>query len=205
MMYTDISASREVRQVKLRRLYGFRCECTYCDLQDDRAVTHSDLSRARLRDWRHTNPGYLKWSIDLCRADDVVIKGHQEALELIEQEGMFGLQCLYMEEIMLCYAVLGDEALFRNWAQKLLNLCTIQDPDLAADLRQWLENPRSMKKWSWRKKQRIRERASGSPPCIRGTDRGLEMEVGRRRKIPGGPPPPSPELLFSTLFNPTEG
>jgi hypothetical protein len=157
MMYTDISAPREVRRERLRHLYGFDCECTCCSLPDDEAIAHSNLSRARLRDWRHTHPGYLKWSTDLCRADDVIIKSHQEALALIEQEEMYGLQCLYMEEIMMSYALLGEENLFRDWAQKLLNLCTIQDPDLMADLVKWLENPRSMKKWAWRKKQRLRK------------------------------------------------
>lgn len=157
MMYTDISASREVRREKLRRLYGFDCECTYCDLPDKKAVAHSDLSRAKLRDWPHINPGYLKWSTDLCRADDVIIKSHQEALALIEQEGMYALRCLYMEEIMLSYALLGEEAQFRDWAQKLLNLCAFQDPALAADVRTWLKNPRLMKKWAWRKKHRLRE------------------------------------------------
>ncbi|KAF8234362.1 SET domain-containing protein [Tricholoma matsutake] len=155
MMYTDISASREVRREKLRRLYGFDCECTYCDLPDKKAVAHSDLSRAKLRDWPHINPGYLKWSTDLCRADDVIIKSHQEALALIEQEGMYALRCLYMEEIMLSYALLGEEAQFRDWAQKLLNLCAFQDPALAADVRTWLKNPRLMKKWAWRKKHRL--------------------------------------------------
>jgi len=165
-MYTDISASREARQEKLRRLYGFDCRCTYCDLPDDKAIARGDLSRAKLRNWRHTNPGYLKWSTDLCRADDVIIKSHQEALDLIEQEGMYGLQCLYMEEIMLSYALLGDEAQFRDWAQKLSNLCTFQDPELAADLRKWLDNPMSMKKWAWRKKQRSRECGMPSFPHI---------------------------------------
>ena len=170
MMYTDISASREIRRQKLRRLYGFHCECAYCDLPDDQAVAHSDLSRAKLRDWRHTNPGYLKWSTDLCRADDVVIKSHQEALTLIEQEGMYGLQCLYMEEIMLSYALLGNEAQFRDWAQKLLDLCAFQDPDLAVDLRKWLQNPTMMKKWAWRKKQRMRERGLPLLHLICGID-----------------------------------
>jgi len=179
MMYTDISASREVRREKLRLLYGFHCECAYCDLPDDQAVAHSDRSRAKLCDWGHTNPGYLKWSTDLCRADDVVIKSHQEALALIEQEGVYGLQCLFMEEIMLSYALLGDEVQFRAWAQKLLNLCTYQDPELAVDLRKWLQNPRLMKKWAWRKKQR------------------MQMEGGRRRKLSM---PSSPEQFPLTLF-----
>jgi hypothetical protein len=197
MMYTDITASREVRRKKLRRLYGFDCECSYCDLPDDQAVVYSDISRAKLRDWGHTNPGYLKWSTDLCRADDVVIKSHQEALALIEQEGIHGLQCLYMEEITLSYALLGDEVQFRDWAQKLLNLCTHQDPILAADLRKWLENPKSMKKWAWRKKQRLRER--GIPHLhMELILSGLEMEGSSRRgRVPT---PPSPELSLSSML-----
>ena len=196
MMYTDITASREVRREKLRRLYGFHCECAYCDLPDDQAVAHSDLSRVKLRDWRHTNPGYLKWSTDLCRADDVVIKSHEEALTLIEQEGIYGLQCLYMEEIMLSYALLGDEAQFREWAQKLLNLCTYQDPDLVVDLRRWLQNPRSMKKWAWRKKQRTRKCGFSSSASVEPIISGLEMG-GRRRKVSKHS---SPERFSLTLF-----
>jgi hypothetical protein len=157
MIYTDVTAPREVRRAKLRRLYGFDCGCTYCDLPDEESILRSDIARAKLRDWRHTHPGYLKWSTDLCRADDVVIQSHQKALKLIEQEGMQGLQCLYLEEIVLSYAVLGEESEFRVWAERLLELCTVQDRDLTKDLEKWLANPKSMKKWAWRKKQRLRE------------------------------------------------
>ncbi|KAF9463577.1 hypothetical protein BDZ94DRAFT_1258594 [Collybia nuda] len=178
MIYTDVTASREVRRAKLKRLYGFDCGCTYCDLPDEESIVSSDAARAQLRDWGHTHPGYLKWSTDLCRADDVVIKSHQNALRLIEREGMQGLQCLYMEEIVLSYAILGEESEFRAWGERLLKLCTIQDRQLAEDLQKWLANPKSMKKWAWRKKQRMQ--TSGS----------------RRRCVV----PPSPDMLYLPLL-----
>lgn len=157
MIYTDVTASRKIRQEKLHRLYGFECTCPYCDLADDEAIARSDLARAELRDWRHTHPGFLKWSTDLCREDDTVIKSHQLALDIIEQEGMHGLQCTYFDGIALSYAMLGDEEQFSVWGKKVLAISAIQDPDRAAEYTRWLSDPRSMKKWGWRMKQRLRE------------------------------------------------
>ena len=200
MMYIDIVAPRDVRRKILRLDYGFTCECTYCDLPDE-AVAHSDLSRAKLREWYHTKPKYVKWSTDLCRADDLIIISHQEALALIEQEEMYGLQCLYIEEIMMSYALLGEEIQFRRWAQMLLTLCVYQNPKLTADLRRWLENPRSMKKWAWRKKQRLRECLMRNTLSFAPTElilRGLEMENrGRKREVSTSS---SPELLSLALL-----
>lgn len=155
MIYTDVTAARAERRDKLSRCYRFDCLCAYCDLPDEEAIARSDSARAELRDWRHTKPTFAKWSTDLCREDDAVILSHQKALELIEQEGMHGLQINHLEPIALSYAVLGDEEQFRVWAQRVIEMWTVPDPERAAEFSGWLANPQSMEKWGWRKKQRL--------------------------------------------------
>lgn len=116
----------------------------------------SDAARVALSDWMYTRPGYTKWAMDLCRADDAVVRSHSEALELIEQEGMQGMQNIFLEEIALCYAVLGDEVQFRRWAKRVVKACAAEDPQVAQDFRKWLDEPKKFKKWGWREKQRKR-------------------------------------------------
>ena len=121
-------------------------------------ITVSDNNRALLLKWIFTHPGYLKWSTDLCRPDDLVINAHLEALALIDKEGLQGLQNLFTEEIAMCYAILGEEVEFRRWGQRVVQLSRVEDPPLAAKFEEWLENPpKKFKKWAWRKKQRMRK------------------------------------------------
>jgi hypothetical protein len=181
MIYTDVTASRETRRTKLRSMYGFDCTCTYCDLINDDAIARSDLARAELRDWKYINPGFLNWSTDMCRSDDTIIKSHQRALELINQEGMHGLQCTYLDGIALSYAMLGDVEQFRVWGQRLVDVCVVQDPEHAAEYVRWLANPQSLKKWGWRTKQRLREFFASFKP-FEVNRLFLEASRGRRRR-----------------------
>ncbi|KAJ7747743.1 hypothetical protein B0H16DRAFT_916054 [Mycena metata] len=109
--YIDVLAPRADRRAQLAR-YGFTCMCAHCDLPDAAAVARSDAARTELRDWRHLHPRFLPWSLDACRADDTIIVSNRRALALIEQEGLYGMQVPFMEEIALSYAVMGDEARF---------------------------------------------------------------------------------------------
>ncbi|KAF8637560.1 hypothetical protein AX17_002746 [Amanita inopinata Kibby_2008] len=152
--YTDITAPRQTRRAKLKKSYGFWCNCQACRLEDEKDVEEGDLIREELHDWWFINPGYSKWWKDLCRADDAVIRSHERALELVEREGLHALQSAFAEEIALCYAVLGDEDLFRDWARRLVTLSRIQNPGLAAQFEVWMKHPASMKVWAWRRKQR---------------------------------------------------
>ena len=121
-------------------------------------VAASDNNRAQLVKWIFTHPGYLKWSTDLCRPDDLVIAAHLEALALIDKEGLQGLQNLFTEEIAMCYAILGDEVEFQRWGQRVVQLSRVEDPPLAAKFEGWLEDPpKNFKRWAWRKKQRMRK------------------------------------------------
>ncbi|KAJ6520729.1 hypothetical protein B0H19DRAFT_1270157 [Mycena capillaripes] len=151
--YIDVLAPRAERRAELAR-YGFECMCVHCDVPDAAAVGRSDAARAELRDWRSIHPRFLPWSTDLCRADDAIIVSNLRALALIEQEGLHGLQVPFIEEIALSYAVMGDEPRFREWAQKVVDLCVGQDPDRAAKFAGWMAEPRTYKRWGWRGKQR---------------------------------------------------
>jgi hypothetical protein len=97
--------------------------------------------------------------MDLCRSDDAVISSHMAALNLIEQEGMHGLQGLFLEEIALCYAVIGDEEQFKHWGQRFVERCQVEDEEMTREIKGWLETEdrQRWKKWAWRKKQRERE------------------------------------------------
>ncbi|PFH45594.1 hypothetical protein AMATHDRAFT_8946 [Amanita thiersii Skay4041] len=151
--YTDITAPRQTRRAKLEKSYGFLCHCQTCDQEDEEAVERSDLIREELHDWWFTNPGYTKWWKDLCRADDAIIKSHQRALELIERESLQALQVPFIEEIALCYAVLGEKENFRVWGKKVVDLSRIANPGFATQFERWTDNPESMKQWAWRRKQ----------------------------------------------------
>jgi hypothetical protein len=125
--------------------------CSHCDLPDEEAVTRSDATRAELRDWRQLHPRFLPWSTDICRTDDV---SNLSVLALIEQEGLHGMRVPFIEEIVLSFAVLGDEPRFREWAQQVVDFCAGQDPERAIKFAGWIAHPRSYKQWGWRAKQR---------------------------------------------------
>ena len=148
--YTDVTAPRQTRRAKLEKSYGFLCCCQGCL----REVGKSNLAREELHDWWFINPSYGKWWKDLCRSDDAVITSHKRALGLIEMEGLHALQGHFVEEIALCYAVLGDEDAFRTWGRRLIQISRIPAPQRASQFEIWVSNPRSMKRWAWREIQR---------------------------------------------------
>ncbi|KAJ7503121.1 hypothetical protein B0H11DRAFT_1712207 [Mycena galericulata] len=150
--YVDVLAPRAERRAQLAR-YGFVCACAHCDLPDEAAVARSDAARAELRAW-HSR--FLPWATDMRAADDAMITANRRALALIAQEGLHALQVPFLEEIALSYALLGDAAHFRDWAQRVVVLCAAQDPERGAEFRAWMENPRTFRLWGWRAKQRRR-------------------------------------------------
>lgn len=155
--YVDPSLPRSERIAHLQENYGFTCDCQWCNLPTTSSSLDSDATRAALRIRLLTHPSYPKWSTDLARADDVVLNSHFDALQLIEQEGMHGLQGIYLEEIALCYAILGDEDRFRMWAERLVRRCKVEDSKLANQFESYLDDVRRFKRWAWRKVQRKRE------------------------------------------------
>ncbi|KAF8161458.1 hypothetical protein B0H34DRAFT_380664 [Crassisporium funariophilum] len=187
--YVNPILPRATRVATLLKNYRFLCDCPWCcNVPSTSTTGHSEMTtpspdqsaqiavsdnnRALLGKWVFTHPGYLKWSTDLCRADDVVISAHTEALALIEKEGMQGLQNLFIEEIAMCYAILGDEIEFQRWGQKLLRLSKIEDPAMAAKFEDWLIDPvHKFKRWAWRKKQRMQR------PGRKRLDKGEDVEL----------------------------
>ncbi|KAF7296014.1 SET domain-containing protein [Mycena kentingensis (nom. inval.)] len=151
--YIDVLAPRAERRAQLAR-YDFTCMCPHCDLPSEEAAARSDAARKELRDWRHLHPRFEPWSEDLCRADDTIIVSSLRALDLIEQEGLYGMSVPFLEDIALSYALLGDEVQFRVWAEKVVLLCAGQDPKRADKFGRLLEDPRRYKRWGWRAKQR---------------------------------------------------
>ncbi|KDR68442.1 hypothetical protein GALMADRAFT_257170 [Galerina marginata CBS 339.88] len=168
--YINPALPRETRISILQKNYRFTCDCPWCNIRqslDPRVkqsdftldeltqIATSDANRAQLGTWIFTHPGYKKWSTDLARTDDVVISSHIEALALIEKEGMQGLQNLFIEEIAMCYSMLGDIGAFREWGKRVVTLNQVEDPALARKFEEWLVDPeKGIKKWAWRKRQR---------------------------------------------------
>ncbi len=166
IFYTDVTQPRDVRWAELERNHRFVCTCPHCspttsgtsseELAD--LVKGSDETRHQLRHWLSTHPSYLKWSTDLCRADDTVASSHRIALSLIEKENLHFLQHIFLEELALCYAILGEEEEFRFWAQEFVMRCGIEDPQRAKEFEVWLKEPRKFRKWGWiRKQKNLRE------------------------------------------------
>lgn len=167
IFYTDITQPRDIRRAELERNHRFLCTCSHClptftspsspSLEDEGSkalITEGDKTRHELRHWLSTHPSYPKWSTDLCRADDTVTSSHRLALSLIEKENLHFLQHVFLEELALCYAILGDEDEFRFWAGEFIQKCAIEDPARAREFEIWLREPRKYKKWAWRQKQR---------------------------------------------------
>jgi hypothetical protein len=165
--YTDVTQPRDVRRAELNRNHRFLCTCPHCiptttsspsSLEEGEvshaSINESDENRYQLRNWLATHPTYLKWSTDLCRADDMVTSFHRLALALIDKEGAHFLQHIFLEELALCYAILGDDVEFRFWAQEFIQKCGIEDPGRAKEFETWLDDPKRFKKWAWRQKQR---------------------------------------------------
>ncbi|KAJ3506096.1 hypothetical protein NLJ89_g7062 [Agrocybe chaxingu] len=168
MSYVNPILSHASRTRTLKTNYRFPCDCPWCDIRQDghtsqeafttaelARIKESDTRREQLGTWIFTHLSYKKWSTDLCRADDLLIKAHKEALVLVEIENVYALQNLFIEEIAMAYATLGDVDEFRKWGTRLVQLCRVEDPKLAKKFDGWLVDPeRRVKKWGWRRKQR---------------------------------------------------
>jgi len=173
--YINPALPRATRVAILQRNYRFLCDCPGCDIRKaggvDAAIAgdnftaaelehiaDSDSRRAALDSWVSRHIGYRKWYADLARADDLVTNSHLEALGLIEQEGMHGMQPLFFEELAMCYASLGGVEEFKRWGERVIALVRVGDPPMAKRFEEWLVHPQKrMKKWAWKKLQRERK------------------------------------------------
>ncbi|KAJ7725636.1 hypothetical protein DFH07DRAFT_758569 [Mycena maculata] len=149
--YVDVLAPRATRRAQLAR-YGFECMCAHCALP----LAASDAAREELRTWHTRHSRFLHWATDLRAPDDALLSANTRALALIAQEGLHALQVPFLEEMALAYALLGDEARFREWAGHVVVLCAAQDPERAAEFAAWMKSPRTVRLWGWRAKQRRR-------------------------------------------------
>ena len=170
--YLDPALPRATRIAILQKNYRFLCDCPWCNvrkagsvIEDDdftaaelKLISDSDQRRAALGSWISTHLGYRKWYADLARPDDLVITSHLEALALMEREGMQGMQPIFIEELAMCYASLGDVDEFKKWGERVIALAQVGDPPMGKKFEEWLVDPeRRMKKWAWRKRQRESE------------------------------------------------
>ncbi|EKM81254.1 hypothetical protein AGABI1DRAFT_56703, partial [Agaricus bisporus var. burnettii JB137-S8] len=151
IFYTDITQPRDTRRAELNRNHRFLCSCPHCSPGD---IKESDNTRSELRIWLSTHPSYLKWSTDLCRSDSTVISSHLQALSLISQENLHFLQHIFIEELVLSYAILGNHHEFEFWAKEFIEKCKVEDEERAKEFEGWLEDRRRCRKWGWREKQR---------------------------------------------------
>ncbi|KAJ7642914.1 hypothetical protein B0H17DRAFT_1216282 [Mycena rosella] len=128
IQYIDVLVPRAARRTQLARSYGFECARAHYTQPDDAA-------RAALAAWPQTRE-FLPWTTDLLLADDA------------------GMQIPFLEEIALSFALLGDARGFRVWAQRVVKLCSAQDPEGAGEFTAWMKSPQTFRLWGWRAKQR---------------------------------------------------
>ncbi|RXW22477.1 hypothetical protein EST38_g3377 [Candolleomyces aberdarensis] len=156
--YADPLQPRSDRWKKLQPDYRFTCDCPWCTHSDSAAQEESDNSREYLQTYVATHPSYRKWSADPCLPDNHVIDAHLSALPVIQREGLDALLPLFMEEILRCYGELGNEAEFKAWTEKTIELCSVGDRKLAQELKRYLENPqKNFPRWAKRRPKPIRE------------------------------------------------
>ncbi|KAF9041192.1 hypothetical protein BJ165DRAFT_1350186 [Panaeolus papilionaceus] len=187
--YADCTHSREKRMQKLFNCYKFSCDCPWCDvrveegedaLTREEKIKASDVLRDALGSWIFMHPTYKKWSDDLCAPDDLVIKSHQEALSLLGEESMYDMQLFLVEEIALCYAMLGDIAEFKKWGELTVQLSQVENKETYKKFSSWLEDPpRRMSRWGWRKKQREQKSRKGRRSFECDEDTGMGQDSMR--------------------------
>ncbi|KAF5340667.1 hypothetical protein D9611_007455 [Ephemerocybe angulata] len=154
--YVDLLQSRADRWKRLQPDYRFDCDCPWCNHEGKASQMESDRNREYIATYLSTRPTYAKWSIDPCLPDAFVINSHLAVLPIIRKEGLHRLLPLFMEEIVRCYAELGDKESFKAWAEDTLQLCRVGYKDLAGELRRMLEDPQKNVR-SWARRKRIQE------------------------------------------------
>ncbi|KAG6878015.1 hypothetical protein C0993_000796 [Termitomyces sp. T159_Od127] len=129
-----------------------KCNHSYCNLPSKDAVLRSDVARTALDQFWSTLPPFEGWCLDTSLPDDMLIKLHVEALNMIRQEG---LQVLdgerHVDAIAMCYGALADTEMFRAWIESVRNAKTNADPARALVFAKWLSNPTSFPAWGWKK------------------------------------------------------
>ncbi|KAF9530036.1 hypothetical protein CPB83DRAFT_905603 [Crepidotus variabilis] len=182
--YVNPLLPRAIRLKTLNKNYKFLCDCAHCNLEGKLAVSsnevalvaESDANRELLATWIFTQPTYKKWSTDLCRADNLFIKSHMDALALIEKEGVYALQAIFIEELAMAHAMLGDLEGFKKWGERVRKLNRVEDPELSRRFQDWLVYPeKRVRRWGWRK--RMKEESNGrNAKGIGDVDIGLIFE-----------------------------
>lgn len=97
----------------------------------------------------------------MCKPDLFVVESHLAALRLIEEEGLEGMQGVFLVELALCYAALGEEEEFRKWAGRAVEFLGERQPEAVEELRGWLVHPGGNKRWGWRRRERMRKSTVG--------------------------------------------
>ncbi|TFK45062.1 hypothetical protein BDQ12DRAFT_674044 [Crucibulum laeve] len=181
--YADPTDSRAKRMAHLQEHYGFTCDCPSCLLHStatEQKIAQSDIARELLRTWFSLHPSFSKWLSDPCLPDDFVISSHKYALELIEQEGIQGMEGPFLEEIAMCYAVLGQKEEFSWWAKRVISRCALEDVEMVTRMQamlKWVEEgefqcrtktrrpktPKEMNKIRWGVRKRGKQQNQARP------------------------------------------
>jgi len=162
--YVNTLLPREKRKEILRKNYGFECDCQACAAAL-RPWPNSDENRIKLLTLL-TTPTFSRWSSDLTRSADFLVQTHSIALGIIEAEKVYAVETIFLEELALGRALMGDEQGFKHWASKIvtggrwidqMETDSVEGKEaLAMDRAKWvwwLENPvRRVRKWGWRKR-----------------------------------------------------
>ncbi|KAG6810584.1 hypothetical protein H0H92_011218 [Tricholoma furcatifolium] len=148
--YAPCTLPRHERHAILWDRYAFTCHCSYCSLSND-AVLYSDETRTSLGDFWSTLPSFEAWCLDSTLPDDMLIKLHIEALQMIKQEDLQVLDSeRHVDAIAMCYGALADPEMFQAWAQRVRDAKVNLDPAQALVFVKWLSNPASFPAWGWK-------------------------------------------------------
>jgi hypothetical protein len=104
----------------------------------------------------------------LARADEFLAEKHSWALGLVEEEQVWAVEGVFLEEMGLGCALMGDRDGFRAWAKKVIDagqwVGQVGEFPEGGEVKEkenwrkwvwWLENPeKRAKRWGWRKKMR---------------------------------------------------
>lgn len=129
---------------------------------------NSDEDRIKLLSLLST-PTFKRWSCDITRSDDFLAQAHSTALDIIEAEEVYAVEGIFLEDLALASALLGDKQGFMYWAMKIVSggrwidqmEINVEGKSerkemFVADRRKWLwwlEKPeKKVKKWGWRKR-----------------------------------------------------
>ncbi|KAF9495429.1 SET domain-containing protein [Pleurotus eryngii] len=157
--YVPLEQPRSERRAQLQELYHFTCQCDHCNVPDKLALAGDDI-RQQLLEFKERFPSFGEWCFDLEFPDDLLIRAHSRALDLIKKEGLEALgRERHADCIAMCAGALADAELFTEWIQHVREIRVKRRPEQIGAFDRWLEDPTTFPIWNWRNQVR-----DGAPP-----------------------------------------